>query len=224
MKSNRTKALVLRRTNYGEADRIIQFLTPEGKISAIAKGVRKENSRLAGGIELFAICEIVTSKGKGDLDIITSARLIQFFNHILEDYERLQFAYMSIKIISSASENSDDPDWYDILVEILSGLNTISIKIELIQTWFYLRYASMTGYGLSLFKDINGKKILPNLRYCYDLSERGLKEKIDGDLTSDHIKLLRLIASKSIKTLTQIGGIDQILPDCLIIARQHASI
>lgn len=224
MKSKRTRALVLRRTNYGEADRIVQFLTPEGKVSAIAKGVRKENSRLAGGIELFAICEIVISKGKSDLDILTSARLIHFYNHILEDYERLQFAYTSIKIISSASENSDDPDWYDLLVEILSGLDLTSIKIELIQTWFYLRYALITGYGLSLHKDINGKKILPNLRYCYDLSERGLKENIKGELTSDHIKLLRLIVSKSIKTLVQIGGIDEVLTDCLITARQHASI
>jgi len=53
MKITKTKAIVLRRTNYGEADRIIQFITPVGKISAIAKGVRREKSRLAGGIELF---------------------------------------------------------------------------------------------------------------------------------------------------------------------------
>ena len=41
----RTKALVLRRTNYGEADRIINFLTEQGVIAAIAKGVRKEKSK-----------------------------------------------------------------------------------------------------------------------------------------------------------------------------------
>ncbi|HRQ86596.1 MAG TPA: recombination protein O N-terminal domain-containing protein, partial [Candidatus Saccharibacteria bacterium] len=50
MKTERTRAIILRRTNYGEADRILQLLTPEGRKSAIARGVRKEKSKLAGGI------------------------------------------------------------------------------------------------------------------------------------------------------------------------------
>ena len=49
----KTLAYVLRRTNYGEADRILNIITPNGKISAIAKGARKEKSKLAGGIEMF---------------------------------------------------------------------------------------------------------------------------------------------------------------------------
>lgn len=48
-----TRAIVLRRTNYGETDRILNLLTPEGKKSVLAKGVRREKSKLAGGIELF---------------------------------------------------------------------------------------------------------------------------------------------------------------------------
>ena len=47
----RTKAIVLRRTNYGEADRILTLLTPLGQRSAIARGVRREKSRLAGGTQ-----------------------------------------------------------------------------------------------------------------------------------------------------------------------------
>ena len=49
----RTEAIILRRTNYGEADRVISLITPDrGKISGIAKGVRKPKSKLAGGLEL----------------------------------------------------------------------------------------------------------------------------------------------------------------------------
>ena len=45
----RTKCIILRRTNYGEADRILTVLTPEhGQLSVMARGVRKEKSRLAG--------------------------------------------------------------------------------------------------------------------------------------------------------------------------------
>ena len=57
--SERLKAIVLRRTNYAEADRVLQLLTPKGRRSVIAKGVRRERSKLAGGIELFAICDVV---------------------------------------------------------------------------------------------------------------------------------------------------------------------
>ena len=59
----RTKAIVLRRTNYGEADRILNFLTEQGVIAAIAKGVRKEKSKLAGAVELFTVSDITHHKG-----------------------------------------------------------------------------------------------------------------------------------------------------------------
>ena len=101
--SERLRAIVLRRTNYGEADRILQLLTPKGKRSVMAKGVRRERSKLAGGIELFALCDVVLRLGRGNLALLTSSRLVAFYRHILEDYDRMQFAYTSMKLIASAS-------------------------------------------------------------------------------------------------------------------------
>ena len=107
MKTIRTKAIVLRRTNYGEYDRILQLITPEyGKVSAIAKGVRKEKSRLAGGVELFGRSDVTISLGKGELGILTGARLEQFYRSILADYDRLQFGYETIKQISKAADGT----------------------------------------------------------------------------------------------------------------------
>ena len=107
MKSERTRAVVLRRTNYGEADRIVQFLTPIGRRSVIARGVRREKSKLAGGIELFAVSDIVIGQGKGDLGVLTGARLVHFYRHIIEDYDRMQFGYEALKLVSRASEMVD---------------------------------------------------------------------------------------------------------------------
>lgn len=224
MKSTRTRAIVLRRTNYGEADRILQLLTPDGKIGAIARGVRREKSKLASGIELFAICEIVVGEGKGELKILTSSQLIFFYRHILEDYDRLQFGYTAIKLINNASESIDSVDWYYILNETFAALDVATIQLELIQTWFYLRYSNMLGYELSLYVDVKGKKIKAGANYRYNQSERGLELIENGKLNSDHIKLMRLIATKQIKSLIQIGGIDEVLSTCLITAREHASI
>ncbi len=224
MKSNRTNAIVLRRTNFGEADRILQLLTPDGKVSVMAKGARKEKSRLSSGIELFAICDVVLGDGRGDLKILTSAQLVVFFRHIMEDYDRLQFGYTLIKLVNQASETVDAEDWYDILSESLAGLDVLTIPIELIQTWFYLRYSNMLGYELGLYFDVNGDKISSDLNYRYNQTERGLEQFNNGTISANHIKFMRLIATKSLKVLVQVGGVGDILTTCLMTAREHASI
>ncbi len=224
MKTTRTRAIVLRRTNYGEADRILQVLTPEGKRSVMARGVRREKSRLAGGIELFAICDIVITEGKSDLGILTSARLVQFYRHIMEDYDKMQFAYEVIKQVGKASEMVDEPEWYDVAAEVLMALDNKTISRQLVETWFYLRYAALLGAELSLAHDIHGEKLQSDMRYSYDISEKGLSESVRGELTADHIKFLRLVNAKPLAILAQIGGIETILPDCWMVARQHAAI
>lgn len=223
-RSLRTRAVVLRRTNYGEADRILQLVTPEGRRSVMAKSVRKEKSRLAGGIELFAVSDVVIQEGKGDLGVLTSARLVHFYRHILEDYDRMQFGYEAIKQVVRGSETIDSSDWYYLIVETLAGLDARSIKRELTETWFYLRYAELVGYGLSLYVDIDGQKLEPDARYLYDDNEKGFRWHERGEITADHIKLLRLIAAKPLKTLAQIGGIEPIIGECLVTTRRHAAL
>lgn len=224
MKTTRTRAIVLRRINYGEADRIIQLLTPDGRRSVIAKGVRREKSKLAGGIELLSISDVVIGEGKGDLGILTSARMIQFYGHIIEDYERLQTAYFVIKEIAKASETVDEPEWYDMLAEILMGLDAKTISLSMVETWFYLRFAAVLGHELNLDRDVGGQKLDADKQYRYDVAERGLREIQGGEIGAEHIKLLRLIATKSLKVLAQIGGLANILPECLVVARSHASL
>jgi DNA repair protein RecO len=190
----------------------------------MAKGVRREKSRLAGGIELFAICEVVIGEGRGEIGILTSSKLVQFFRHIMEDYGKMQFAYTAIKLVSKSSEMVEGSEWYDVLAETLAGLDSKSVLFELVQIWFYLHYSAVLGYELSLWHDENGKDLSPELAYQYDVAERGLKAVIGGELTADHIKLLRLTATRPLKVLAKIGGVDAILSDCLLVAREHAAI
>ena len=58
----------------------------------------------------------------------------------------------------------------------------------------------------------------------YDSIERGLRLSEQGELTADHIKFLRLAANKSLRLVAQIGGVEQILPGCWLLARQHAGV
>lgn len=224
MTSERAQAIILRRTNYGEADRILSLLTSLGRRSVIAKSVRRQKSKLAGGIELFAISDVVITTSKGKLDILTSARLVHFYGRILEDYDRLQFGYEATNAVTKASEQVDGEDWFDVLSQVYAGLDNFAVPLQLVQTWFYLHHSELTGYGFNLSFDVAGKTLDAEVNYMYDVSERGLRRAEQGDITADHIKLMRLIAIKPLAVIAQIGGIEAVLAECWMAARQHASI
>lgn len=222
--SIRTHAIVLRRTNYGEADRILQLLTPEyGKISVMAKGARKEKSKLAGGIELFAVSDVMIHRGKSNLGTLTGARLHTFFAHVLDNYEKMQFGYEVLKRVGGAVEMVPEPEWFELAKESFIGLNSTDIKLELVELYFYLHYAELLGYGLNLATDVEDKKLHKDETYVYDISEKGLRQTSQGNLTAEHIKLLRVANVKTPTVLAQISGLEAVTMDCLWVARKHAS-
>src|SRR5574340_225539 len=89
---HRVSALLIRQRNYGEADRIIVLLTRErGKVSAIAKGVRRARARLAGALQLFCHAEILLAAGRS-LDAIAQAQPVDSFSHLGQDMARYAHA------------------------------------------------------------------------------------------------------------------------------------
>ncbi len=222
MKNEKLKAIVLRRTNYQEADRILDLVTPLGKRSVIARGVRKEKSRLAGSVELLCESEIVLTKSnKSSLAILTSARLIRFYGNILKSYDRMTFAYDTLKNIGKAVNQIEEPEWYDLLNQVLSGLDDLKIDLRLIRVWFLLQYQKLLGNELNMLYDVDGKKLEKNKKYTYDYLERGLKEDIGGKINGDVIKFLRVVNNNSLDLVTKIGGIDSVLGDALTLAENH---
>lgn len=224
MPSIRTRAIILKRINYGEADRIINFLTPFGKISAIAKGVRKEGSRLSGGLELLAVCDVVIHKQSSDLGVLTSARIVDFYKNILNDYQRLEFFYEVIKIINKSSESLTEDSWYNLLARTIKSLDNFKIQLDVIKIWFFLHYSVNMGYGLSLYYDINGQKLMVDESYSYNQLEKGLEIDKIGGLSANHIKLLRLLEKNLVVKVSSIRSGSSLVDDCLLVVRQHASI
>jgi DNA repair protein RecO (recombination protein O) len=81
----KTEAIVLRSMRYGEADRILHLYTPHrGRISAIAKGVRKTRSRFGGRLEPFFRLRLVLHEGRSDLLTVTSAETVEGFPRLRE--------------------------------------------------------------------------------------------------------------------------------------------
>ena len=223
-KTEQLSAIVLRRTDYGEADRILQLLTPQGRRDVIAKGARRQHSKLAGGIELFAVCQVVVRSGRGDLGLLTSARLQVFYRYILEDYERMQLAYRALQLIARASQAIDEPEWFAVLSQVLEQLNDPMVELRLVESWLYLQHHRLLGDELNLHHDVTGRPLVPDKQYMYDSTEQALRPSQQGNLTTEHIKLLRLIQTQPLAVITQVGGIATVLPDCWLTARQHASL
>ena len=224
MKTLKTQGIILQRTNFGEADRILQLLTPEGTFGVMARGVRREKSKLAGGIELFAVSDVVLGEGKGDLRILVSARLRTFYRHILEEYDRLEWAYWVIACVRRESGDVASDEWYDILAEVLAALDQKDVPLALVQAWFFVRAAGVLGADLNTARTTTGERLSADITYRYDEHERGFMPASNGPVTAEHIKILRLLAAQSLATMVHVGGLGVYLAECVDIARRHAAL
>jgi DNA repair protein RecO (recombination protein O) len=91
--SLKTEAVVLRSMRYGEADRILHLYTPDrGRISAIAKGVRKTRSRFGGRLEPFFRLRLVLHEGRSDLLTVTSAETVASYTRLRDNGPTLDAA------------------------------------------------------------------------------------------------------------------------------------
>ena len=204
----KTLAIVLRRTDFGEADRIVNFLTSNGKQATIARGVRKPKSKLAGGIEFFSLNEVVLIEGKSEMKTLSSARMCEFFGEILKDFERAEFAYYAIKKISGLCEQIESGDFFEILLTIFRSLNNSDIDLNLIKKWFNFKVAEFSGDEINLESDKNGKPLQADSNYSFDFYDRVFLEDASGEFSANDIKFLRLMISSEPKIISKIKGCD----------------
>ncbi len=194
-----TVGIVLRRTNYQEADRILTVLSEDnGKLSVIAKGARRAKSKLAGGIELFALNELTVIKGKGNLQTLTSSRVKTHFSNIVKDIDRTMKAYEYLKLIDKVvDQDADEHDYFDVLARGLEGLNDENLNPELVDVWFYLHVLNISGLVPDLRNDTVGASLDEDLLYAFSSSDMQFTIADNGNFTSTHIKLLRVSLGQS---------------------------
>jgi DNA repair protein RecO (recombination protein O) len=103
-----TEAFVLKRMDFGEADRILTLLTPRGgKIRAIAKGVRRTTSRLSGHLELFTRSNLLLARGR-DLDIITQSEACERFDHLRDHLWHGAQAFYVVELVDRFLEDAGE--------------------------------------------------------------------------------------------------------------------
>jgi DNA repair protein RecO (recombination protein O) len=170
----RTEAVILRRHDVGEADRLITLYTPnKGKLRAIAKGARKPSSRKAGHLELFAHSSLLMAKGQ-NLDLITQAETIHGYRELREDLERLTQAHYVAELLDQlGTEGQESRLTFDLLVATLERL--CDTHDLLLTTRIYeLRLLALEGYQPQLFRCLDcGETIQPVVNY-FDPAQGGV--------------------------------------------------
>lgn len=162
-RSFRASAVVLRHSDWGEADRLLTLYTREqGMVRALAKGARKVTSRKAGHLQPFTHVTVQLAKGR-DLLIITQVETVNAFLPLHDDLMKTGHAAYAIELLLrfSYEDEGANPAIFRLLVETLERLE----KEE--DAWLPIRYYEMrfldaVGFRPQLFECVNcGREIRP---------------------------------------------------------------
>lgn len=151
----RSEAVVLRRVDFGEADRLLTLYSREhGKIRAIAKGARKPQSRKTGHVELFMRSRFLIAKGR-NLDIITQAETIETYAPLREDLVRATYASYAVELLDRFTVEEDrHTSIFDLLVNALGWFATAE-DVLLAARYYELRLLGLAGFQPQFFQCVS---------------------------------------------------------------------
>ncbi|HEU5004166.1 MAG TPA: DNA repair protein RecO [Actinomycetota bacterium] len=144
------EAVVLKTMRLGEADRIITFVgRGQGKIRAVAKGVRKTKSRFGGRLEPFTHVSLVLWRGRSDLDIVNQADPIDAFREVREDLDRFALGQVMLEAVDRVVQEKEPASRVlGLLLDALKGLSASNSPLVL--AWFLLKLSGVAGFAPSL--------------------------------------------------------------------------
>lgn len=201
MPTIKTRGIVIRKSNLGEADRILTILTSDrGKIRVVAKGVRRTKAKLSGWLDMFADNQLELAEGR-NLDIVISAVRVQGLGaKELNLHQTGLMFYMCELVDKLVEETHDVPEIFSLLQESLSAVAESVLPLNILKTYFEIKL--LTGLGLSpeLYRCVvSGQELNEEdeLRFSYRLGgvvcDAGNQDDFAPEISKDGIKLLRLL-------------------------------
>jgi DNA repair protein RecO (recombination protein O) len=215
----RTKSFVLKKEDRGEADRFFTFYTEDfGKIKILGKAIRKINSKLRSGADLFSLSEIEFIRGK-IYNTLTDAVLVKRFENIRTSLEKIKIAY---KIVGLADylirgEEKDERIW-DLLSSIFKNLDAGGLlrvdgqfqnqsvfppeKLEIYYYYFLWNLLSILGYRVDLYHCPLCRQKLTSQKFYFEPKKGGIvcsscfKNKKGKIISPEAIKVLRIFLGR----------------------------
>ncbi len=193
------EGIIIRRSNFGEADRILTVITPyKGKIKLIAKGVRRITSRRSGNVELLNRAKLHVFQGKG-MSILTEAEALDTFPKIKNDLLLSSYGSHIIELIDKfLPEEQANPLVYQLLVSILKLLETNPRQIFI--RAFEIKLLSLLGFwSLDQLGDIGKNKEILTLLQKNSWEDLG-KLKLSSNQALELEKIVRYYIEKILES------------------------
>jgi DNA repair protein RecO (recombination protein O) len=173
MRSFKTEGIIIKRINYGEADRILTVFTrDQGKISVKASGIRRIASRRSPHVELLNHAELSLYRGH-KYPILNEAQTINNYSEIKGDLTRVGLAYHICELIDGlCPENQDNASVFGLLQQVLEQLGAQENPVEIIHG-FEVELLTLLGFW-------NRQQTVENINthiYIENILERKLKAR-----------------------------------------------
>ena len=163
----KSEAVILDSIRWKESSKIVTMFSREwGLIKVIARGVYRNKSLFAGKLEsLNRVETIINSRQSRSLQILTEADVIDSFNAVRLDLDRLPYAFAILELIrQTIQESHTDTVFYDFIIILLEAIK-ITKKPAIVFCYFLLKLVSFLGFK-------------PNLNYCQSCQQNPSSENV----------------------------------------------
>ena len=201
MATIKTRGIVIRKVNFGEADRILTIMTADrGKIRAIAKGVRRPRAKLAGWLDMFAYNEFQLAEGR-NLDIVVSANKVQSgFAKATPDLRQTGLMYYVCELVDKLLEETHEvAGVFPLFEETLSAIADKAVPLEIAKTYFEIRLLTILGFAPELYRcvasggELNGEDKLYFSCRLGGVVCSSSEDDFAPEVSKEGVKLLRLL-------------------------------
>lgn len=173
-RSYRAAALILKRRDLGEADRLLTIFTAQqGKSDVVAKGARKPDSAKSGHVELFTKVDVLVALGRG-LDVLAQAEVLEPYLPLREDLERGAYAAYVTELMDRfvLTEEDHQTTLFQLLDETYARL-CVDADLRRVARWYELRLLDAVGFRPQLHECVVSREpILPEDQF-FSLAEGG---------------------------------------------------
>lgn len=206
-----TEAVIIKKTKLGEADRILTLYTPrQGKIQAVARGIRRPKSKMAGHLELLTHSQISLARGR-NLDIITGSQTINSFLPLKNNLILTSYGLYIIELVNQFTpDQAEDETLFKLLLETLTNLCT-SNNCDLLLRYFEIKMLEMTGYRPQLHECVICHQSLSPVVNSFCAHAGGmlcplcaLKQPFSFEVSLNALKVLRFIQDNNLDAVTRL--------------------
>ncbi len=206
-----TEAIIIKKVKLGEADRILTLYTLEyGKIEAVAKGIRRPKSKLAGHLELLTYSQVRLARGR-NLDTIIGSQTIDSFMAIKNDLLLTSYGlYVSELVHQFSALYQANSSVFELFLETLRRLS-LANNPELILRYFELHLLDMSGYRPQLQECVSCRVELKPVANAFCSSAGGIlcpeckyEHPASFSISVDALKVLRLFQRSGFEVVSRL--------------------